>query len=395
MGTAMIDLAVVRADTPACVDQVFLDSAGASLPPASVLDTVIGHLRREAEIGAYRAQQERADELERGYGVFAELLDCAPEDIAFTDSATRSWLTLLDSVPLSAGDRVLIGEVEYAANAVALLRLAERTGAGVEVVPSDEFGQFSVPALRDVLDERVKLVSVVHVPTNSGLVNPVREIAEAAHEFDALVLLDACQSVGQIPVRIGELGVDLASGTGRKWLRGPRGTGFLVARRSVADRLWPRLIDNSGASWDAADRYTLRPDARVHQLWEFGVAQRLGLIAAAEYALKLGIDEIGEQVTARAALARAGLAELPGVTVQDIGATLGGIVTFTVAGMEPTEVGDALRARDVTVSVNSAETSRLDMGRRGLDAVVRASPHYFVSPGQVEEFRSAVGSLRG
>jgi selenocysteine lyase/cysteine desulfurase len=207
--------------------------------------------------------------------------------------------------------------------------------------------------------------------------------------------LDACQSVGQIPVRIGELGVDLASGTGRKWLRGPRGTGFLVARRSVADRLRPRLIDNSGASWDAADRYTLRRDARVHQLWEFGVAQRLGLIAAAEYALKLGIDEIGEQVTARAEVARAGLAELPGVTVQDIGATLGGIVTFTVAGREPTEVRDELLARGVTVSVNSAETSRLDMGRRGLDAVVRASPHYFVSPGQIEEFGSAVGSLRG
>jgi selenocysteine lyase/cysteine desulfurase len=133
----------------------------------------------------------------------------------------------------------------------------------------------------------------------------------------------------------------------------------------------------------------------VHQLWEFGVAQRLGLIAAAEYALKLGIDEIGEQVTARAELARARLAELPGVTVQDIGATLGGIVTFTVAGREPTEVRDELLARGVIVSVNSAETSRLDMGRRGLDAVVRASPHYFVSPDQVEEFGSAVGSLRG
>ncbi|HWE88199.1 MAG TPA: aminotransferase class V-fold PLP-dependent enzyme [Pseudonocardiaceae bacterium] len=395
MDATMIDLAAARADTPAAADQIFLDSAGSSLPPIPVLDTVLAHLRREAEIGGYRAAQERADDLDRGYPVFARLLGCEPDEVAFTDSATRSWLTLLDAVSLGAGDRVLIGEVEYGSNAIALLRLAERTGAGVEVVPSDEFGQFSVPALRGMLDERVKLVSLVHVPTNTGLVNPVREVAEAAHQAGALVLLDACQSIGQLPVRLAELGVDLASGTGRKWLRGPRGTGFLVARRSVADRLRPRWVDNTGASWDTADRYTLRTDARVHELFEFGVAQRLGLIAAAEYALKLGVDEIAEQVTGRAELARAGLAELPGVTVHDIGRDHGGIVTFTVAGMAPAVVRDELWARAITVSTSPAASTRLDMDRRGLDAVVRASPHYFVSPDQITEFVSSVGALRG
>ena len=394
MDTAMIDINAARAETPTCANQVFLDSAGSSLPPTPVLDTVLSHLIRETEVGGYRAQDERSDDLERGYHVFAELLDCEPEDIAFTDSATRSWLTLLDSVPLAAGDRVLIGEAEYAANAVALLRLAEHTGVGVEVVPSDESGRFSVPALRDMLDRRVRLVSIAHVPTNSGVINPVREAAEAAHTFGALVLLDACQSVGQIPVRLRELGVDLASGTGRKWLRGPRGTGFLAVRRSVAHRLYPRLIDHSGASWDAADRYTLRTDARVHELWECGVAQRLGLIVAAEYAMKMGIDEIGEQVTALAELARAGLSGLPGVTVQETGSPLAGIVTFTVDGMDPMRVRDELADHDVTVSVSPVETARLDMEGRGLDAVVRASPHYFVSPAQVETFVSAVASLR-
>jgi selenocysteine lyase/cysteine desulfurase len=324
----------------------------------------------------------------------ADLLGCDREDVAFTDSASRSWLTLVDSVPLADGDRVLIGEVEYAANAVALLRLAELSGARVEVVPSDEHGQFSVAALRERLDERVKLVSLVHVPTNTGLVNPVSEVADAAHEAGALVLLDACQSVGQLPVHVGELGVDLLSGTGRKWLRGPRGTGFLVARRSVADRLWPRLVDHSGAPWAAVDRYRLREDARVHQLYEFGVAARLGLTRAAEYALALGVQRIAAVVTARAEQARAGLAALPGVTVRDIGRRLSGIVTFTVDGLAPPVVRDALRERDVVVTVSPTASSLIDMTARGLtDGVVRASPHYFVSDDDVTRFVTEVATL--
>lgn len=390
---SVFDLAAVRADTPSCADQVFLDSAGSSLPPTQVIDEVFGHLRREVQVGGYRAQHERADDLERGYDVMAELLDCRPDDIAFTDSATRSWLSLLDAVPLGAGDRLLISEVEYGSNAVALLRLAERTGAQLEVMPSDESGQISVPMLREMLDERVKLVSLVHVPTNGGLVNPVREVTEAAHEVGALVLLDGCQSVGQLPVRTGELGVDMLSGTGRKWLRGPRGTGFLMVTAAARARLSPRLVDNIGANWEAPDRYTLRPDARVHELWEYGVAERLGLIAAAEYALRIGIDEIAAEVSDRAKRARSGLAEIPGVTVRDLGERQCGLVTFTVSGMEPPEVRDRLRAMDVTVTANYAVNTRIDMGRRGLPAVVRASPHYFVSDEQIDRFVAAVAAL--
>jgi selenocysteine lyase/cysteine desulfurase len=389
-----IDLAAVRADTPGSRDHVFLDSAGSSLPPTPVLDEVIGHLRREAEIGGYLAAGERDDDLERGYQVFADLLDCAPDEVAFTDSASRSWLALQDSVPLAEGDRLLISEVEYGANAVALLRRAEETGATVETVPSDESGALSVPALRNLLDERVKLVSLVHVPTNGGLVNPVREATEAAHEAGALVLLDACQSIGQLPVRVGELGVDLVSGTGRKWLRGPRGTGFLVARRSVAHRLRPRLIDHIAAPWVAPAEYRLRSDARAFQLYEFDVAGRLGLVTAAEYAMRLGLDHIARRVGELAAQARAGLAALPGVLVRDLGRDRCGIVTFTVAGLSPAVVRDTLRGRGVTVTVSPAATSLLDMSARGLaDGVVRASPHYFVTEDDIDRFVGEVARL--
>jgi selenocysteine lyase/cysteine desulfurase len=389
----MIDIERVRADTPGCHDQVFLDSAGSSLPPEPVLREVIAHLRREAAVGGYRAAWERGDDLAGGYEVFAKLLGCQPDEVAFTDSATRSWLSLLDAVPLTAGDRVLISEVEYAGNAVALMRLAERVGFEVSLVPSDGAGALSVDALGDLLDDRVKLVSLVHVPTNTGLVNPVREVVDAAHRAGALVLLDACQSVGQVPVRMDELGVDMLSGTGRKWLRGPRGTGFLAVRQEVAARLRPRLLDHTGATWVTPDSYRLAGGARVFQLWEYGVAERLGLIAAARYAQALGIDQIVAAVADRARQLRAGLARVPGVTVRDIGRDHCGIVTFTVEGRPAAAVAEALAAARVTVTVSPAESSLIDMTRRGLDAVVRASPHYFVSPEQIDRAVTAVRAL--
>nr|WP_211347291.1 aminotransferase class V-fold PLP-dependent enzyme [Saccharothrix australiensis] len=385
-----MDLAAVRADTPGATRGVFLDSAGSSLPPRPVLAEVIGHLEREAEIGGYAAARERADDLEAGYGVLAELLGAEPDEIAFTDSATRSWLAAFDAIPLGAGDRVLVTEVEYAGNAIPILHRARQVGAEVVAVPSDASGQLDLDALDRLLDERVKLVSLVHVPTNSGLVNPVREVADAAHRVGALVLLDACQSIGQLPVRADELGVDLISGTGRKWLRGPRGTGVLVVRRGVRDRLRPRLVDLHSGQWVGPDEIRLREDARVHELWETSVADRLGLVAAARYALDLGLDEIASAVGDRAERLRRGLRELPGVEVRDIGRRHAGIVTFTVEGRTADEVAARLADDGVTVTASRVGSTRLDMTRRGLGEVVRASPHYFTEPAQVDRAVEAV-----
>jgi selenocysteine lyase/cysteine desulfurase len=354
---------------------------------------MIGHLRMEAEIGGYRAAAQRAQDLERGYFTAAELLGCEPDEVAFTDSATRSWLAAFDAMRFDEGDRVLVTEVEYASNAIALLRRAEEVGVSVEAVPSDSTGAMSVDALRELLDERVRLVSLVHVPTNSGLVNPVPAVAEAAHDVGALVLLDACQSVGQLPVRVDELGVDLLSTTGRKWLRGPRGTGLLVVRRAAAARLRPRLIDLHGAEWESPGRIRLREDARVFELWECGTAGRLGLLAAMRYALELGLTEIASAVGERAERLRVGLSALPGVRVRDLGTHRSGIVSFTVDGLPASRVRDTLRERNVTVTLSPGSSTLLDMARRGLDEVVRASPHYFVSMSQIDECVAAVGAL--
>lgn len=362
-------------------DLIFLDSAGSSIPPAPVVDEVVGHLRRETEIGGYRAAAERRDDLEAGYAVLAELFGCAPTEVAFTDSATRSWLAAFDAVPLGEGDRTLVTEVEYGGNAVPMLRRAEETGATIEVLPSDRHGQLDVGALQ--LDERVKLISLVHAPTNGGLVNPVNEVTAKAREVGALVLLDACQSTGQLDLR--GLDYDMLVCTGRKWLRGPRGTGALVVRDDVRRRLRPRLIDHDGAEWTAIDRYELRDDARVFELWEFNVADRLGLIAAVKYALAKGLDVIEAEVADRAKRLREGLRNIPGVTVQDLGVRQSGIVTFTSENVPAMELKDRLWDEQVAVTVSQLGSTRIDMTRRGLDEVVRASPHYFVTPEEIDQ----------
>jgi selenocysteine lyase/cysteine desulfurase len=380
----VIDLDAVRADTPGCQDLVFLDSAGSSLPPLPVLAEVQAHLRREAEIGGYRAAAERREDLESGYAVFADLLGCSPDEVAFSDSATRSWLAALDAVGLEPGDRVLVTEVEYHSNALAFMNL----GVRIEPIPSDASGAVDVAALQDMLDSRVKLVSLVHVPTNGGLVNPVRSVADAAHAAGAVVLLDACQSIGQLPVSLDALGVDAISGTGRKWLRGPRGTGVLAVRG-----LRPRLIDGRAAVWEAPERFSMSKAAKVFELWEHSVAERLGLIAAARYALSLGIADITTEVTARAALTRDLLSEIPAVEVHDLGEERCGIVSFSVAGLAAELVRDRLWESGVAVSVSYAAATQFDMTRRGLATLVRASPHYFVSPDQITRFAEILAAF--
>jgi cysteine desulfurase len=390
----VIDLARVRADTPGCLDRVFLDSAGSSLPPEPVVRAVAEHLRREAEVGGYVAEDERAADLAGLRASLGRLLRCPPGSVALMDSATRAWAQFFYAVPLEPGDRILLSRAEYASNAIAAIQRARRHGARVDVVPSTPTGELDLDALAGLVDERVRLVSLVHVPTNGGLVNPVGEATKLVHEVGALVLLDACQSVGQLDLDAQDLGVDALAGTGRKWLRGPRGTGFLHVRPELLRELEPPVLDLHSATWVADDRYELHDDARRFELWESDVAGELGLKAAVDYALELGMEAVEAEVKARAARLRDLLAEVPGVAVADLGRERCGIVSFSVEGVAAEAVREALAGRGIIVTVSERSSTLMDMSDRSLDSLVRASPHYFVSEEQLEEAARAVAALR-
>lgn len=381
-----LDVERVRRETPGCEDVLHFNNAGSSLIPEPVLRATVGHLELEARIGGYEAAAREEEALERVYGATARMLGCAPEEIAVIENATRAWDMAFYSIPFEPDDRILTAQAEYASNFIAFLQVARRTGASVEVVPSAESGRLSVEALRGMMDENVKLVAMTHVPTNGGLVNPAKEVGEVAGEAGCLYLLDACQSAGQMPLDVREIGCDMLSATGRKFLRGPRGTGFLYVRREVLEDLEPPFLDLHAAEWTARDRYEVRPDARRFENWETNFAGKVGLGVAVDYALELGLAAIRDRVYALAEGLREGLEEVPGVALKDLGVERCGIVTFAADGLGAGEIKGALAEHAINVSVSPPNSTRLDAEARNLGEMVRASVHYFNTEEEVDHF---------
>ncbi|MDW7762022.1 MAG: aminotransferase class V-fold PLP-dependent enzyme [Acidobacteriota bacterium] len=381
-----IDIDRVRAETPGCEKIIHFNNAGASLPPEPVYRAVTRHLALERRIGGYEAEERARDLLEGFYTSFAGLLHCDPREIAYVENATRAWDMLFYSVPLRKGDVILTSRAEYVSNYLAFLHRGRRCGAVVEVVPDDETGQVSLEAMEKMIDARVKLIALTHVPTQGGLVNPAADVGKIARKHGILYLLDACQSVGQIPLDVEAVGCDMLSGTGRKFLRGPRGTGYLYVRRSLIDKLDPPFIDLHSATWIDGGSYEIRKDARRFENWESYVAGRVGLAAAVDYAMAVGIGNICRRVKALARSLRERLAEIPGVAVCDLGVEKSGIVTFVKNGESANAIRRRLNARRMNVSVVKSNSALLDMEPRGLKELVRASVHYYNTEDEIERF---------
>ncbi len=386
----MIDLVRARADTPACEKYLHFNNAGAALMPAPVYAALTGHLAAERDLGGYEAEKRAAPELAAFYSEFAAFLGCAPTEIAYIENATRAWDMAFYSLPLREGDRILTHASEYASNFLAFLQQARRRGLHVDVIPSDATGQLDVRAMEALIGPRTRLVAITHVPSQSGLVNPAEAVGQVARRHGLWYLLDACQSAGQIDLDVRRIGCQMLSGTGRKFRRGPRGTGFLFVSKDILDQLDPPFIDLHSATWTGADSYEIAPGARRFENWEANVAGKIGLARGVAYARAIGLPAIEARVGALAAHLRTGLGTVKGVTLHDPGARKCGIVTFRSDRELPEALAARLGTLRMNCSVTSASTAQLDLGARGLPALLRASVHYYNTEDEVERFVQAV-----
>jgi len=379
-----MDIEAIRRDTPGTANRVHLNNAGAALLSRRTLRTMTAHLELEAAIGGYEAADRERDRIDATYANIARLIGGDPDEVALFDNSTHAWNAAFYSMTFAPGDRILTGRAEYGSNVLAYLQIARRTGAEVVVVPNDESGQLDTSALSELIDDRTRLVGVSHVPTSGGLVNPAAEIGRVCRAAVVPFLLDATQSVGQFPVDVAELGCDMLTATGRKFLRGPRGTGFLWVRREALDHLEPYVSEIASATWDGKRGFTWRDGARRFETWEVSYANALGLSTAVEQALEIGMEDIGMRAIELGTLLRDRLDALPGVTTYDLGLQRCAIVTAKVDGVSTADVAAALGARGVNVTTTVAAHTQFDTEDRGVHPLVRLSPHYYNTEAELD-----------
>ena len=389
----IIDIDKIRSETPGVAEVTHLLASGSGLMPGPVIDAVIEHTLLESRIGGYEAHAAQSEMLDGVYDDVAKLIGAEREEIALLENATVAWCQAFYALPFKPGDRILTCEAEYAANYVAFLQRAKRDGLVIDVVPSTMAGDIDLKAMESMIDERVALIAITWIPTNGGLVNPAAEVGKLANRHGITYLLDACQAVGQMPVDVNELGCDFLSATGRKFLRGPRGTGFLYIRKERIQAIEPAMIDHFAAPWVATDQYHLRSDARRFESWENSYALRAGLGAAARYALSIGMDAIQQRAWGLAASLRQKLSEIPGAQIRDTGSQHCAIVSFSIEGLDPVKAVATLRKQNLSIGTTEPDSTRLDAEARELPIIMRAAPHYYNTDEEIDLLISSLVKL--
>ena len=385
----------IRQETSGTKELIHFNNAGAALMPDPVRDAMINYLHHEATFGGYEMEARFKPQLDHTYEVVADLINADAEEIAIVESATTAWNAAFHSLFLNAGDIILTSHAEYASNYISFLHLQRRVGVVIRPIPNDQHGQVDVKALEKMITPNVKLIAITHIPTNGGLINPAAAIGRIANRHKITYLLDACQSAGQIPLDVEEIGCDFLSATGRKYLRGPRGTGFLYVKKSWLDvDIEPPVLDLHSAEWISNRKYKMVPDAKRFETWESNRAGKYGLGLAVDYALSIGVDRISARLRSLAKDLREKLSSISGVTVHDLGKRKGGMVSFSIENHTKEAIQSFLQKNNINVSLISNNGTLLDSNNRALkDDMVRASVHYYNTTEEVDVFCGKIEEL--
>lgn len=372
-----MNLSKIRQDTDGFLHVVHLNSAGCSLPPNSIRDTVIDYLQEEALFGGYEMEAKYRDDLEAVYDSIAQFIHAKNTEIALVKNATVAWNMALYSIDWQKGDEIITTEYSYSSNFINFLKLQKERGIVIKIVSTDLLGNIDLDQMNRLVSPKTKLIALTWVPTNSGIINPAVEVGKIAQEKEVMYLLDACQTVGQLPVNVQELNCSFLSATGRKFLRAPRGTGFLYVNENVLEKVNPIWLDTYAADWTTVGGYVIRKTARKFENWENNKALRLGLGKAVEYAMEVGIEDSWARIQNLSAYCRNKLAELPDIQLLDPGTNKSGIITLTHRSISPSILQQFLQKNKINTSVSRKQGALLDAQKRGLENMLRISVHYF------------------
>jgi selenocysteine lyase/cysteine desulfurase len=388
-------LAQWREETPGCTNRVHLNNAGAGMMPKSVVDAILGHLSREANFGGYESSDAAADSVDDVYASVAHILGAQPRNIAIVENSTVAFFQALSAFDFRPGDAIVTTRNDYISNQLAYLSLSRRHGVEIRRASDLSSGGADPQSVRELLrTPHVRLLAVTWVPTNSGLIQPVEALGEIADSAGVPYLIDACQAVGEIPVDVSRLRCDFLAATARKFLRGPRGIGFLyVSDRALQRGDYPLYVDMRGADWKTADSFQLTPDARRFENWEFACSLVLGLGEAARYAARVGIERSGRRARDLAASLRTRLSALPGFRVLDRGKELAAIVTVVVPGWNSPDLVQFLRTRNINTAATLRDYAVIDMDEKRVSSALRISPHYYNTEGELDILIDTLKSL--
>ncbi len=381
-----MDISKLRNETPGTKNVIHFNNAGAALVSRSTLKAQQSFLNEEAEFGGYETAAKYHDELEEFYVEVAWLIKADPNEIAFAESATVAWQRAFFSIPFRPGDVILTGQSEYASNYISFLVAKEKFGVEIVNIPSTSQGGMDVNELEKNITSRTKLIAMTHIPTNGGLVNPAEEVGKVAKKHDVLYLLDACQSAGQYPLDVNKLHCDFLSATGRKYLRGPRGTAFLYVKKELINNLTPPSLDLHGAEWVETYKYVSEKNARKFETWESSFAAKYGFVNAIKELNQLDISVVWQRVCSLADYLRSELEKLDSITVQDIGEVKSGIVTFSSSSVPTEELKLLLSEKNINTSISKPSGTLLDSKNRNLKSMIRASVHYYNTHQEIDTF---------
>jgi cysteine desulfurase/selenocysteine lyase len=383
----------LRTETKGTSERVHFNNAGASLPPDVVVETVVNYLKEEAVYGGYETEYKYRKELENTYTLIAKLINANKDEVAIVENASTAWGLAFNGIDFEKGDVIITSEMEYVTNLMGFLNAKKSYGIEIKVIPNNEHGNFSLFALEDAISPKTKLIAITHIPSTSGNIIPIVEIGKIARKHGILYLVDACQSAGQVPINVREIACDILAVTGRKYLRAPRGTGFLYVRKEVQDKLKLILMDSHTAEWVSETDFKIRDDARRFEVYEKNRALTLGLGKAVEYAMDIGIDRIWQRVQSLADQMRLKLGSIDGIAVHDYGDQKCGIVTFSVNGVDSAVVKSELAAKQINVSVGKAISTLIYMNKNQLSSVLRASLHYYNTEQEIKTMCDVLTSM--